>query len=271
MLIAVSHLICFLSLSIGSVYDLLTTEVPDQIPAIAVLSGILLHAAASYFNGSLMPLKWSLAAGAFFSIYGWGMYFAGMWGGADAFSVSALGFAAPYGLAGFGLMHSVNLFVNMMLIGFGYTLLYAFYKAARTGGVLFGTIEEIKSDRKQFLLEILAAGAFGTVAYFVFSANYLYVLSALTMVVLYRFLKQLEDDVMVSEVAVEDLEEGEVVVSGEVGQQVKGITQEEIDGLEVDEVTVKTGVRFVPVFPLALLVTDLYGGGISFLMVLFSL
>lgn len=271
MLIVVSHIACFLALAAGSIYDLLTTEVPDQIPAVAVVSGILLHGAASYFSSSLMPLKWSLAIGTVFSLYGWGMYYAGMWGGADAFCVSALGFAAPYGLSGFGVMHSVNLFVNMMLVGFGYTLLYAVYKAARAGGVVEATLDDIRANKIRFSAELLLAAVLGFTALKVFNANLWYPVLAVSMVVVYRFLKQLEDDVMVTEKEVGELEEGEVVVSGEVGKQVKGITQEEIDGLEVDKVTVKTGVRFVPVFPVALLITDMFGGGIGFLMMLFSL
>lgn len=271
MLVLVSHAVCFLTLAAGSIQDLLTTEVSDQIPATAVASGILLHAAASYLGSTWMPLKWSIAAGAVFSIYGWGMYYIGMWGGADAFSLSALGFAAPYGLSGIGAMHAVNLFVNIMIVGFVYTLIYAFYKAYDTGGVVESTVEEIVDEKIRFLSEIALASAFGAVALQVFNANILYPVLAVSMVFLYRFLKQLEDGVMVTEKQVEDLEEGEVVTSGEVGKQVKGITQAEIDSLDVGKVTVKTGVRFVPVFPIALLITDLYGGGMGFLMMLFSL
>lgn len=271
MLILISHAVCFLALAAGSVQDLLTTEVADQIPATAVISGILLHATASYFSSSLMPLKWSLAVGTAFSVYGWGMYYAGMWGGADAFSLSALGFAAPYSLTGFGLMHSVNLFVNIMLVGFGYTLFYAFYKASRTGGVLKSTFDEIKANKLRFGAEIFAAALLGLLALEVFKANFLYPVLAVSMVFLYRFLKQLEGKAMVTEKSVGELEEGEVVISGENGKKVKGITQEEINDLEVEEVVVKTGVRFVPVFPVALLITDIYGGGIDFLMMLFSL
>lgn len=271
MLVLVSHVVCFLALAAGSVQDLLTTEVSDQIPAVAVVSGILLHGAASYLGSTWMPLKWSLAVGAAFSVYGWGMYYMGMWGGADAFSLSALGFAAPYGLSGFGLMHSVNLFVNIMIVGFAYTLLYAFYKAYETGGVVESTFEKIVDEKIRFLSEIALASAFGAFALQVFNANIWCPVLAVSMVFLYRFLKQLEDGVMVAEKPVEDLEEGEVVTSGEVGKQVKGITQEEIDSLDVDKVTVKTGVRFVPVFPIALLITDFYGGGMQFLVMLFSL
>lgn len=271
MLILVSHVVCFLALAAGSIQDLLTTEVADQIPATAVVSGILLHASASYLSSSLMPLKWSLAVGTAFSVYGWGMYYAGMWGGADAFSLSALGFSAPYAVSGFGLMHSVNLFVNIMIVGFGYTLLYASYQALRTGKVLELTFEDIREDKLRFSMELAAATVLGFLALRVFRANLWYPVLAISMVFLYRFLKQLEDRAMVTEKRVEDLEEGEVVVSGEVGNKVKGITEEEIEGIKADKVTVKTGVRFVPVFPVALLITDLYGGGIGFLMAFFSL
>jgi len=55
--------------------------------------------------------------------------------------------------------------------------------------------------------------------------------------------------------------------------QIVGVTEDEIRKLKnngVEKVQVKTGVRFIPAFPIALAITDLYGGGIQLLTILIS-
>lgn len=311
MLLLFSHVLGFLSLLIGGVYDLKTTEVPDWASIMGVAGGITLHAVYSYSTGSLEPLMWSLAVGAVFSIYGWGMYYYGMWGGADAFAMSVLGFAAPHGLSGQNLMYPVNLFVNLMIVGFVYTLVYAAYKAAISGNVLLDTRQRILEQESRISLEIVVAALFSALADIYLGVNGpIYFGFLLTMIFLYRFLRVLESSEMVRKMPVSELEVGDVIdqegvemggvrgknLVGNVLDRLKsftgrdsgllnhledrygyshivGITEQEIEKLErsdVDEVEVKTGVRFVPVFPAALLITDVLGGGIYFLTMLVS-
>jgi len=72
-----------------------------------------------------------------------------MWGGADAFAMSVLGFAAPYSLTGFGLIHSVDLFLNIMIAGFLYTIVFAFYQASKQPEVWKDTWDQIKKTGKK--------------------------------------------------------------------------------------------------------------------------
>ena len=68
---------------------------------------------------------------------------------------------------------------------------------------------------------------------------------------------------MVSTVRTEDLEGGEVPARGEgFGKKIKGLSEEEIEGIESEEIKVRTGVPFLPVFLLALVLTDLTSSGI---------
>lgn len=272
-----------------------------------------MHAGASYVTGSLDPLLWSLGAGIAFSLYGWGFYLLGMWGGADAFAMSVLGFAAPYSLSGTGLLHGVNLFVNIMLLGFVYSLLFAVYKAARSGGVFRETFHRVEKQEKRVAVEILAAGVFSALIQYAGMNAILYFVSMVALIFLYRFFQVLQDEAMAQEVSVSELEPGAVVnleetdtgiareknslgrriesfrdsletrgfpgseplrqLEERIGYpQIVGVTEEEISQLEdssVEEVEVLSGARFVPVFPVALAITDIFGGGLLLLLALF--
>jgi Flp pilus assembly protein protease CpaA len=272
MWIVLSHFTAFITLMIGGLYDLKTTEVPDEVSVIGVVAGILFHGVQSYVTGSWDPIIWSLSVGLIFSLYGWGLYYFGMWGGADAFAMSVLGFAAPYALTGFTVLYPANLFVNMMMIGFLYTLGFAFLRAMRSDGIRDNVIQRFKDEKLRIAAEaVLAVSISAAVGLYTALNPFVYLTGAFGIIVIYRFLKVLEDSEMVTEMPVSDLREGDVVQTPELDGKVRGITQEEIDNLEADSVKVKEGVRFVPVFPVALLITDMFGGGLMLLTALFSL
>ncbi|MFB6245657.1 MAG: prepilin peptidase, partial [Candidatus Nanohaloarchaea archaeon] len=272
MFIIASHVVAFLTLSVGAVYDLATTEVPDHLPAIAVVSGILLHAARSLATGNPGPVLWSVLAGSAYSIYGWGLYIAGMWGGADAFSMSALGFAAPYALSGPGMSFPVDLFGNIMAVGFAYTMAFALYRAARAGNVVSGFVKDLDENRYVIALFLMGSAVFSAALELSSGSGGMFYFLALTsLLLLYRFLRVIESEALNSEVPVEELEPGDVVDAEGLDGRIKGITQEEIEELEAESAVVKTGVRFVPVFPVALALTDLSVGGSGLIVFILSL
>lgn len=294
MFIILSHVLAFSSLFIGSIFDLRTSEVPDSVSLVAVAGGIFLHFLASLNNGfdlagllnySLIlnepliwiqslgePLLWSLSVGLIFSVYGWGAYYLGLWGGADAFAMSVLGFAAPTALTGFSMAYPINIFLNILLAGFVYTLGFALYKSWGTGAFR-RTYDKIKENELRVSAEIITAGFLSIFVGLNGAVNsLLYFGFFVLLIILYRYLKIVQDDIMSETVKVSDLEGGEVLSRNHTEDgKVRGITQEEIENLEKDEVEIREGVRFIPVFPVALLVTDVFGGGIFLLSFLISL
>lgn len=265
-----SHALAFSVLFVAAVWDLKTTEVPDTLGWIGVVGGISLHGFLSYSTGSLEPLVFSLGVGAIFSVYGWGSYLLGMWGGADAFAMSVLGFAAPYSISGTGFFHAASLFVNVMLVGFVYTLGFAVWKAVRSGGVFRKTWNRLMMEEKRVAAEILAAGVFSGVLLYFGGTGWAFFMALVALILLYRFLKVLEAEEMTREVKVSELEGGEVPATGQgLGHKVKGLTDEDIEAIEKESIQVRSGVRFVPAFPAALLLTDVFPKG--FLWILLSL
>lgn len=290
MFVLLSHIIAFLTLSAGAIMDLKTTEVPDSLNVAGVVGGILLHLIASLgsmdystvFSAALVmdpvswftalgePLVWSLGVGAAFSVYGWGLYFTGMWGGADAFAMSVLGFAAPYAVTGPGILYPFSAFVAVLLSGFIYTLLFGLWKSFKNPEVFGETVRELKQNERRISLEIVLATAISAVtAFFNPALGMTYFVFLLAMIFLYRYFRNIQEGLMEKEVPVDELEGGEVLGEDEeLGGKIEGITEEDIESIEKDTVVVREGIRFVPVFPVALLLVDLVGFRITWLYLL---
>ena len=308
MLILASHVFALIALTIAAAWDLMTTEVPDPLSIAVIIFGLASHGAVSYVTGGIEPLVWSIGVGLALSLYGWGMYFTGSWGGADAMAISALGFAAPYSLSGFGIFHAADLFINIMLLGFIYALIYAFYKAATSRKAINDTFHRIKNDRKRIALEIAAAGVISYLLGMIVSLNPMFYFISITLIIfLYRFLMSIEQNVMTQEISTSDLEVGDVVETSEIEMkhvreknpvgilltqikeisgsetvgrwnqkygysEIVGVTETEVDKIksQMETVKIKTGIRFVPVFPVALFITDMGFLGLRFLFGIFS-
>lgn len=248
-----SHILTFAMLFIAAVFDLRSEmgDVPDVFAATAVAGGVILHTAQSYVVGSWNPLIYSLGVGAIFSAYGWFAYWKGMWGGADAFALSALGFGAPFmtlSLAG-AVRQSVSMIINIVLVASIYTLVFSAARAYRTEGFTQKLREKLYSERKRIFLELgLAFVVFGFLKPVPAAGMYALIAGS---VFLFRFLKVVEECALTEEVDADELEGGEVLK----GERIRGVTEEEIKDMD-GTVEVMHGLRFVPVFPAALLLTD---------------
>lgn len=292
MFVVFSHVLAFATLFLAAVFDLKTTEVPDIVSVVGVLGGILLHAAASLYGPADIsilsnfafilsepltwlyalgePLLWSLGVGVVFSVFGWSLYFLGMWGGADAFAMSVLGFGAPYAVGSPGVVFGIDIFVNVLLLGFLYTLGFAIYRAYREGGVVEETYQRLKENEERIVLEVFVAAAVSSIGAFTGRFNaFAYFGILVAMIVLYRFLLVVQENSLSRTVDASELEGGEVVESDQLDDRIKGVTEEEVVQLN-GEVTVKEGVRFVPVFPAALLLTEATSIGVTWLVLVLS-
>lgn len=269
MYLFLSHAIALCALFINSLYDVLSEkgDVPDLFSIIAIVSGVFLHGVYSWSVGSMNPFLWMVGVGLLMAAYGWVAYWKGLWGGADAMGLTVIGFAAPYAISGPSLTYPIDIFINIMIVGLVYTIGFALYRAFRSEGFFTSVREKVYEDRVRVLLESAGALVFSAYAGSVGLNPFSYFTALIGVIFLYRFLKALEDTEMTKTVPVKDLEGGEVVA--ESGRFIEGISEEEIEELEVDEVEVQEGIRFMPVFPIALLITDVFGGGVTLLLSVF--
>lgn len=276
MLVLLSHAAGFASLLAASAYDLKNGEVPDYVSLIGIAAGLLLHGAASVQAGSIQPFLWSLGIGLGFLIMGWTAYLLGGWGGADALALGVLGFTAPYGLSGISSGYSIDMLINLLIAGLIITLIWSFYLAARKPEkVVKATIENMKEDKIRLPAEIVLSLG---IAYFAASVGLngeMYAIFFVTMLILIRFMRAIESEVFEVEKPVKDVEVGEIVDTEALDGRIRGIEEDELEDLrsdeDVDTVKVKSGIRFVPVFPVALILTDFTSLGVGFLVSFFAL
>lgn len=249
-------------LFIASVFDVKSQkgDVPEIFLIAGIFAGLFFHLLHSIHTWSLQPILWSLGTGIAFTAYGYFAYIRGMWGGADMLGISVLGFATPYMLGAIGLM---DLLVNTMMTGFVYALGFGLINGLRSSKVRDDFYSRLKNSKVQLsglLLLGLAFAVYSTINGVrgeVFLSLYLF------MILVYYFMESVEDELMVREVDASEVEVGDVLAEGEI----KGVTEDELEELE-GTVKLKKGIRFMPVFPIALVLTV---AGLSFLQILVTM
>ncbi|MEM7827385.1 MAG: prepilin peptidase, partial [Candidatus Aenigmatarchaeota archaeon] len=120
--------------TIAAIWDLKTTEVPDQLPYIMIAIALFFYSYQSIIEWSFWPIVNSLIYGLAFLGFGGFMYYIGQWGAADSWILAAIGFLLPVTSQGFAstiLPFPLSYFINLFIIGAVYMLLYAFVFALR--------------------------------------------------------------------------------------------------------------------------------------------
>jgi len=264
LLLVYSHVLAFSVLFINSLFDVFNNhDVPDLFGIIGIIGGILFHAGYAYNIGSMNPLIWCLGVGGIFSAYGWIAYWKGMWGGADAMMLSALGFMVPGPVSGsFNIVYVLDLITNFMIAAVAVTIIYSVYKFWDQNGKPRDLLDAIKQDEKKLSLLVLVGGVLGFILNTQGSNGLMFFSIVLVFTFLYEFMKLVEDNYMVKTRSADEVEVGEVPSPNQgFGNKIRGLKEDEVERID-DELEVRTGVPFVPVFLFAVLLTDLTSLGI---------
>lgn len=273
----------FVGTTIAAIWDLKTTEVPDQLPYIMIAIALLFYSYQSIVELSFWPILNSLIYGLAFLGFGAFMYYIGQWGGADSWILAAVGFLLPVAPQGFTstiLPFPVSYFINLFIVGAVYMLLYAFVFALRNKVILSGFVTDLKAS-----VNILIVGSVGLFFLFYVAglnitkiiygavdftrAFYISLYPLLSVGVLYfvwRFAKAVEMHGFRKKVSLSKLKVGDMLLSE---KKLIGVTEKQIKALKKSGkryVDIKMGVPFAVAFPLALLVTLFYGDLILFLI-----
>lgn len=271
---------------IAAILDLWTTEVPDSVSIVVGGISFGLHVYLSWMTGNIGYALWSAGLGLGFLAGGWALYCVGGWGGADAVVLGSIGFALPYVaevMAPLGQTpwpYPVSFLLNVLIVGSIYSLGYAAYKGFAVDGLMQTFFDDLRRYWKRMmaivlfvialLVSIAVVAHVQNIATLTESLQTLgwYIPLLVGLLILYRYLRVVEDEGMVIEKDVDELVLGDVVVedieleAGDIHpQRIEGITQDQLDELcETEEtVPVQHGVRFVLTFPLAFAATAFYG------------
>jgi hypothetical protein len=267
MLESIYLIVAILGSGLAGIIDLKTTDIPDWISFGMIGLGLMLHGVESILLGSVDPLVSSIIAVLFFGLFGVIMYFTGMWGGGDGALLVGIGALLPVysGYVGW-LPFTVTYLINVLIIGAFYSLAYMVILGFRC--------EKIRTVFcKKIYKEYIAIG--GTVMAVIFlgysiSIKLNFLLTAVGMLVLllpliYSFTLLVEKN-FYRQISSRELREGDMI--GEdiprlkiFKLEIRGLTKEQIKKIQKikNNVIIREGIRYGPVFLLALLFTLIFG------------
>ncbi len=255
-------LLALLLTALAGLWDLKTTEVPDEIPAIMIISGVAYWLIAASISGDIQPLVISLSAGTILLAAGLLLYKKGQWGGADAWILAAIGYMVPlFGNSIFIIPYIINFFIVSAV----YMIVYAILLGLRNRHVFPLFLDDIRKNKKILLLPFAFLAFFLAITYFFVSLGYRVrilpvveiFLVLLFLTIFWRYGKVIEQHVFRKRIPVSRLKAGDVLEE----MNWVGLTKQQAAAMKKKKkfVTIKEGVRFVPVFFLSLVVTLLYG------------
>jgi len=272
---SISLTVALIGSAVGGMYDLKTSDMPDIVPYAMISIALVVHGVNSYLAWSYWPLLNSMVVGLGLLGFGYIMYFLGQWGGGDAWMLSAIGFLLPSLDKNLLFPFPFSYLFNVFLVGAVYMLVYAFVFTLMNRKIIFHFKKDMKASSKVL--------AIGSVALFFmlfifnwflmqrFQLNFdltlslansiLILLATIGLFVIYKFAKAVEDFGFKKRIHASKLKVGDVLLENRIFE---GITEKELKRIRKRKryVWIKSGVRFAPTFPLALLFTIYFGDGL---------
>lgn len=259
--------------------DLKTTEFPDWLPYGIIISALAVRGIFSWIEGDIWIIGQSVIFGGLMLGFGLLLFFLKQWGDGDAWLLGALGFLFP-DPAGFANVSvfpfpAVVLF-NFFFSSFFYLIVYSVALGIKSPKMTKKFFAEIKKDIRRILIyaAVITAGSIASVAYLVtyarptpFALGYIisFPVIFLAVIVFVRYGRFVEQNLFKRKIPASKLREGDVLMS----DKWRGLKKDEIEKLKKKggNVWIKEGVRFAPVFIIALLITLFYGNILALFLV----
>ncbi|MFH0949272.1 MAG: prepilin peptidase [Candidatus Aenigmatarchaeota archaeon] len=250
--------------AVAGLWDLKTTEVPDELPYLMATFGIVYWLVSGSLSGDMTPFIFSMGFGAATLIIGFILYKKKKMGGADVWVPASILFMVP--LYNSQIL-AIPYFFNAIFVSAAYIIVYSLALGLKNTYIFSYFLDDM---RKHIKWLASFAGVLIILVFIVFFytdkifITQLEILLLVTILILFwRYAKVIEKKVFIKKIPVSELKVGDVVDDMEW----RGLTADDIKKIRKEKkyVTIKDGVRFVPVFPITLVVTLLYGN-ILFLM-----
>ena len=213
----------------AGLYDLKTTNIPDKVCILMIISGIALYSLNGFLTNDFTLLSNSLFFGGLFLVFGLLFYYAGWWGGGDGELLIAIGILLPnVSFVKTYFPFAISFFINSWFIGLIFSVIYAIVLAYK----------DPKINKNFFVrLKILITKGY------------------------YR-------KISVSKLKVDDMI-GEDIPKLKIYKKfIRGLTKKEVRKIKKIRkyVIIKEGIRYGIVFPLTLLFTLLFGDFLFFFL-----
>ena len=289
----ISYTLSFTVLFIGSITDLKTREVPDWLNYGLIISGFMLNLLFSVIY--LKPAFIINSTIGFLIFFGvaYFMFYAGQWGGGDSKMLMGLGAMIGFDLSFKAPVFLFAFFINVLLAGAVYGLLWSIFFAFRNKRKFFREFKKLLSAEKtvkikKFLVIITSLYlVFILASMLKFRLNrninimFLSFLLLLAMTFyLWIFVKAIEKSSMYKLVAPAKLTEGDWIANDVIvnkqyicGPKDLGIEKKQIKRLiqlyrqgKVKNILIKEGVPFVPSFFIAFIATLIFGNPLAWML-----
>ena len=245
--------IAFTLSAIAGIVDLLTTEIPDEIPLLMASIGVFLWFMHGLWTGSWHPLVQGLIEALVLFVLGWALFKTGSWGAGDWLVLSAIPLLVPY-VPG-SSMFLARLLLSVIFVGGAWSLSYAIALFAARKNISREFVSRMRKHAMTFFLLSLLIWLF--TARIDGQLSFMLSFSVFIGYVAWEFGKTVEDVGFVREIDASLIKEGDVLYDS---KQWIGLTKEQAEKISKKggKVKIKEGVRFGPVFPLALLALRLF-------------
>jgi len=263
--------------ALGSYFDLKTGEIPDKFTIGLVITALGVRAAASLIYGDLgfqYLLDGLIAGGVYFGI-GYMMFFTGGWGGGDAKLLAGIGASVGGAFPALSVLPTpaffpalMLFFVSMAFISIPYAMGYSIILSFRHRKVF----SVLKGQFKANLPILMGLSALSAALIILFKPwNALLVLGMLSPILFYlmlMYVRAVEQVALRKRVSVAELEEEDLVAEDIAYKGKTLVSHRDMDGVSKEAlakirklagedkipktIVVKWGIKFGPVFPLAL-------------------
>ncbi|MEM4245142.1 MAG: A24 family peptidase [Candidatus Nanoarchaeia archaeon] len=267
-------------LAIATAVDIKKREVPDWISYSMIASGFGLRLINSITTNDWSYLLYGLLGFGAMTCVGMLMYYAKQWGGGDTKLIMGLG--VTFATFGAEKLFLVDLFINVLVIGAAYGILFGVILAIKNWGSFTKELKKVMAKGRMTRLTTLIIGFLVLVTMLLIQDKIVKLILGITaaFLIIYVYLitmmKAVEKACMYKYTEVEKLTEGdwvaeEVKANNKVicGPKDLGLEKEQIEMLKkakIKKVLVKEGIPFVPPFFIGTLLTFAFGNVITSLL-----
>ncbi len=252
-----TFLIALIGSTFAALWDLKTTEIPDELPKVLMIFGASYFLFHSIAVGNLSYFVISLLVGTIFLLFGYLMYYLGQWGAGDAEVLAAIGYLLPFGT---NLFDYACFLFSVFLVGIFYILIYSFLVSVRNRKVKLEFVNRVKKVKYLLLATNLTLFLLVFTTLYSLLHDLLYSLKlSLSSIILADFFylfviygKLVEKICFIKKIPVSKLKVGDVLLESKLWE---GINETELSKIKKRKkyVWIKEGIRFAGVFPITLL------------------
>lgn len=280
--------ISLIFLLVASIFDIKTTEIPDNVSVGFIVFILFLSIVHSVYSSDYSHFLNTFIVGLAYAAVGLLLFYLGQWGGGDVKVFGGIGCVLGYlNSMNYAWVNSRILpyylvyFINLGLVAIPCLLLYTLVVGFRNRKLFTEFLAQART--KMFILLLILSFMPSAVAvYLGMGSLALIYLMLPVFTVLSVYLKVSERVLFRKKSRVEDLKIGDVLAEDIIVEGVKLASKSNMEGLDEEqlsqlkklsaegrlagEVTVKLGVVFVPIYLIAFLVTSWIGNPIEILL-----